>query len=30
MHHMTVVTRNMRDFAGYDVPVVNPWDTTEE
>jgi toxin FitB len=30
VHGLTVVTRNVRDLAGYDVPVVNPWDTTRE
>jgi len=23
---LTVVTRNVRDFSGYDVPIINPWD----
>ena len=27
VHRLTVVTRNMRDFSGYDVPIVNPWET---
>jgi len=26
-HGLTVVTRNMKDFAGLGVGVVNPWDT---
>jgi predicted nucleic acid-binding protein len=26
-HGLTVVTRNMKDFAGLGVSVVNPWDT---
>ena len=25
-HHLAVVTRNARDFARLDVPVVNPWE----
>lgn len=24
VHHLSVVTRNVRDFSGYDVPVINP------
>ncbi len=27
VHRATVVTRNVRDFDGCGVPVVNPWDT---
>lgn len=30
VHRLTVVTRNVRDFSGYDVPIVNPWEATEE
>ncbi len=26
-HELTIATRNVRDFAGLDVNVVNPWDT---
>ncbi|HSU98319.1 MAG TPA: type II toxin-antitoxin system VapC family toxin [Gemmatimonadaceae bacterium] len=26
VHRLSVVTRNVRDFSGYDVPIVNPWD----
>jgi toxin FitB len=26
VHGLAVVTRNVRDFSGYDVPIVNPWD----
>jgi|SRR6185312_10586979 len=26
VHRLTIVTRNVRDFSGYDVPIVNPWD----
>lgn len=26
LHHLTVVTRNVRDFAGFDVKVHNPFD----
>ena len=26
VHRLTVVTRNVRDLSGYDVPIVNPWD----
>ena len=25
-HDLTVVTRNVRDFAGFGVPVLNPWE----
>ena len=25
-HNMTLVTRNVKDFAGLDVPLFNPWD----
>lgn len=25
-HHLTLVTRNVADFAGVNVPLVNPWD----
>ncbi len=25
-HDLTVVTRNVRDFAGFDVAVLNPWE----
>ena len=25
-HELTIATRNVRDFAGLDVNVVNPWD----
>jgi predicted nucleic acid-binding protein len=28
VHQLTVVTRNVRDFSGYDVLIVNPWDGT--
>jgi len=27
VHRLTLVTRNVEDFSGYDVPIVNPWDT---
>lgn len=27
VHGLTVVTRNLRDFAGLDVPLLNPWGT---
>jgi hypothetical protein len=27
VNRLAVVTRNVRDFSGYDVPIVNPWDT---
>lgn len=27
VHNMTVVTRNVADFAATGVPLVNPWDT---
>jgi predicted nucleic acid-binding protein len=30
VHHLTVVTRNVRDFSGYDVPIVNPWEPAKE
>jgi hypothetical protein len=26
-HGFTVVTRNVRDFAGLGVPILNPWET---
>lgn len=26
-HGMTLVTRNVKDFAPMDVPVINPWET---
>lgn len=26
-HGLTVVTRNVKDFAGLDVPLLNPWET---
>lgn len=26
VRRLTLVTRNVRDFSGYDVPIVNPWD----
>ena len=26
VHHLTVVTRNVRDFARFDVPLFNPFD----
>jgi predicted nucleic acid-binding protein len=26
-HDLTLVTRNVRDFAGFDVPMLNPWET---
>jgi toxin FitB len=26
VHHMTVVTRNVTDFAATGVPLLNPWD----
>jgi predicted nucleic acid-binding protein len=29
MHNLTVVTRNMRDFARFDVPVLNPFTRSE-
>jgi predicted nucleic acid-binding protein len=25
-HELTLVTRNVRDFAGFGVPILNPWD----
>ena len=25
VHQMTLVTRNERDLAGLDVPIINPW-----
>jgi toxin FitB len=25
-HGLTLVTRNVRDFAGLEVPILNPWD----
>jgi predicted nucleic acid-binding protein len=25
-HGLTLVTRNVKDFAGLDVPILNPWD----
>jgi predicted nucleic acid-binding protein len=25
-HDLTLVTRNVKDFAGLDVPVINPWE----
>ncbi len=24
-HHFTLVTRNVRDFSGFDLPIINPW-----
>lgn len=30
IYRLTVVTRNVRDFSGYDVPIVNPWDGSAE
>ena len=29
VHHLTVVTRNVADFSGFEVPLLNPF-TTEE
>lgn len=26
VHGLTVLTRNVRYFAGYDVPIINPWE----
>jgi toxin FitB len=26
-HRLAIVTRNVTDFAGTDVPLINPWDT---
>lgn len=26
-HRLSIVTRNVADFVGTDVPVINPWDT---
>ena len=26
-HDLTIVTRNVKDFAGLDVPVFNPWES---
>lgn len=25
-HHLTLVTRNERDFAGFPIPIFNPWE----
>ena len=27
-HQLTLVTRNVKDFAGIDVPIINPWDAS--
>jgi len=27
-HHLTVVTRNVKDFAGFGVPIFNPWEAS--
>jgi toxin FitB len=29
-HNLTIVTRNVKDFAGLGVPVLNPWDAEPE
>lgn len=26
VHHLTLVTRNVKDFAAFGVPLLNPWD----
>jgi len=28
VHHKTLVTRNIKDFASFDVPLLNPWTPT--
>jgi toxin FitB len=28
-HELTVVTRNVRDFAGFGIPIFNPWEAGE-
>lgn len=28
-HELTVVTRNVRDFAGFGIPIFNPWNSEE-
>jgi len=28
-HAMTLVTRNIKDFAPFNVPLFNPWDETQ-
>ncbi len=25
-HNLTLVTRNVKDFAGFNVPIFNPWE----
>jgi toxin FitB len=30
VHHMTVVTRNLTDFAATGAPLLNPWDTVTQ
>jgi len=27
-HNLTLVTHNVRDFAGFGVPILNPWDAS--
>ncbi len=27
VHHLTMVTRNIKDFEGLDVSILNPWDS---